>query len=146
MNFEAIVDFVSKMEVRELGSFSNDLLQLEGLLEKNQAASIVCIDIDNEYLEIKNKISNFYNKIEISSNKKIEIETFKKEIIKSKTDEIIMGYYLFKQEINNNIFGYLRVINYWYPEHYCDNNYDAKQKFIRIVIKPFIELINNKIK
>jgi len=144
MNFERINDFVSKMEVRELGSFGNDLIQLNELMEKDQETVENIKLIDIEYIKLKEKISEFYKNINLSGNKRNEIEIIKNNFIKSELDKIIMGYYLFNQELTNNIFGYMRIVNYWYPEQFCENNYDAKQRFIRLIIKPFIEYLEEK--
>jgi hypothetical protein len=145
MNAEAIKDFVSKIENHDLQSFENEIIQYWSLLQRYDRAIIVFGRFEIEFPELSKKIEEFYLRIDESFNKKKYIDSVKIQAKTSIRAHAAMGYFLLKEEINQKIPGYYRMIFYWYDDCEKGNYNAAKKGFIKHVIKPLSEIIDSEI-
>ena len=140
MNLQRIKELISKIEARDLQSFDNDLMQFWHELEKYDKSKSVFEKIEKDFKDINFMVHDFYEKMNRSSNKRKYIDRIINEAAKDFHGKPALGLFLLREEINQEVIGYNRVITYWFTDLSCENKYTAKKLFIEHILKPIIFL------
>jgi len=145
MNAEALKDFVSKIENHDLQSFENEILQYWSMLQRYEKAQSIFEQFEVEFSAIRQKVEEFYQRLDESFNKKLYIDSVKILAESSEKAHAALGYFLLKEEIKQKVIGYYRMIFYWYGDCEKDNYNAAKKGFIKNIIKPLFKIIEAEI-
>ena len=100
-----------------------------------------CTQLESDFSGINERVKELYEKIDESFNKKRLINNTLSLVSEKDNSKTALGYFLLREEIEQEVVGFFRIMNYWYPNIETDDKFEAKKNFIQHIIKPITKFV-----